>query len=333
MNVEKWKIALGVVVVLGIVAYNACFVVNETELAVVTRLGEPVRKPITGAGLKFKVPFVETAIFFEKRIIKWYGRPNPIPTKDKKFIYIDTMARWRIKDPLLFLQRAGKVEKAQGLIDGIIDSVVRDHVSKNYLVELVRSDGWEEAKQKLKEAGIHEYQMLTGGGEGTGAEESAGLLRKGREKITREMLADGARRFPEYGMELLDIRITRINYEESVQQKVFERMISERKRIAAQYRSEGEGERAAILRRMEKEQAKIRSEAFRESQQIRGRSDAEATRIYAEAFSKNAEFFAFYRTLDFYQNFSNPRGVFVLSTDAEILKNQTDNKGVAPRVK
>jgi modulator of FtsH protease HflC len=333
MKAQKWKVALGAVIVLIVLAYNACFVVTETKLAVITRLGKPVREPISQAGLHYKIPFIETATFFEKRVIKWYGRPNPIPTKDKKFIYIDTMARWRIKDPLLFLQRAEKVEKAQGLIDGIIDSVVRDHVSKNYLVELVRSEGWEEAKQKLKEAGIQEYQMLTGGAEGSGVEESAGPLRKGREKITREMLADGARRFPEYGMELLDIRITRINYEESVQQKVFERMISERKRIAAQYRSEGEGERAAILGRMEKELAKIRSEAYRESQQIRGRADAEATRIYADAYNKNVEFFAFYRTLDFYQNFSNPRGVFVLSTDSEIFKYLTDNKGVGPRVK
>jgi modulator of FtsH protease HflC len=333
MNGNRWKIVLGVVMVLVVLAYNACFVVTETELAVITRLGKPVREPITDAGLKFKIPFVETAIFFEKRIIKWYGRPNPIPTKDKKFIYIDTMARWHIKDPLLFLQRVGTVQTAQSRIDGIIDSVVRDHVSANYLVELVRSEGWEEAKQKLMEAGIQEYQTLTGGVEGIGAEGSAGPLRKGREKITREMLADGARQFPEFGMELLDIRITRINYEESVQQKVFERMISERKRIAAQYRSEGEGERAAILGRMERELAKIRSEAFRESQQIRGRADGEATRIYAEAFSKNKEFFAFYRTLDFYQNFSNPRGVFVLSTDSEIFKYLTDNKGVGPRVK
>jgi modulator of FtsH protease HflC len=333
MIVQKWKIALGVVAVLAVFAYDAVFVVTETQLAVVTRLGKPVRQPIIVAGLNFKIPFLETATFFEKRIIKWYGRPNPIPTKDKKFIYIDTMARWHIKDPLLFLQRVGKVEKAQTLVDGLIDSVVRDHVSKNYLVELVRSEGWEEAKQKLLEAGIQEYQMQAGGLEGAGSEEAAGPLRKGREKITREMLADGARLFPEYGMELLDIRITRINYEDSVQQKVFERMISERKRIAAQYRSEGEGERAAILGQMERELAKIRSEAYRESQQVRGRADAEATRIYAEAFSKNVEFFAFYRTLDFYQNFSNPRGVFVFSTDSEIFKYLTDNKGVGPRVK
>jgi len=333
MNLQKWKIVLGVVVALGFLAYNACFVVNMNEMAVITRLGKPVREPITDAGLKFKVPIVETPILFEKRIIKWYGRPNPIPTKDKKFIYIDTMARWKIKDPLLFLQRVGSVETANSRIDNIIDSVVRDHVSKNYLVELVRSEGWNEAKQKLMESGIQEYQMLTGGGEGTGAEESAGPLRKGREKITREMLADGSRQFPEFGMELLDIRITRINYEESVQQKVFERMISERKRIAAQYRSEGEGERAAILGHMERDLAKIRSEAYRESQQVRGRADAEATRIYAEAFNKNVEFFAFYRTLDFYQNFSNPRGVFVFSTDSEIFKYLTDNKGVGPRVK
>ena len=333
MNVQNLRVVLGAIVVLGFLAYNACFVVNMNQLAVVTRLGEPIRKPIIEAGLKLKVPFIENVIFFEKRIIKWYGRPNPIPTKEKNLIYIDTMARWRIKDPLLFLQRVGSVETGQSRIDNIIDSVVRDHVSKNYLVELVRSEGWEVSKQRLLEAGIQEYQMITGQGKGMGAEESAGPLRKGREKITREMLADGARQFPEFGMELLDIRITRINYEESVQQKVFERMISERKRIAAQYRSEGEGERAAILGQMERELAKIRSEAYRESQQIHGRADGEATRIYAEAFNKDVEFFAFFRTLDFYQNFSNPRGVFMFSTDSEIFKYLTSNKGVGPRVK
>jgi membrane protease subunit HflC len=145
-------------------------------------------------------------------------------------------------------------------------------------------------------------------------------MTKGREKITREMLADASRLLPEFGIELMDIRIKRINYVESVQQKVFDRMISERKRIAAQYRSEGEGERAAILGQMERELSKITSEAFRKAQEVRGKADAEATKIYADAFQKDVEFFQFYRTLEFYKNFTNTRSSFVLTTDADIFK-------------
>jgi membrane protease subunit HflC len=252
--------------------------------------------------------------------MKWDGSPNQIPTKDKKYIWVDTTARWRIKDPLLFLKRVGSFATAQSRLDGIIDSVVRDHVSNNDLVELVRSEGWEEAIQTLREAGIPDFQMPEMGAENPSSSESNDHLTKGREKITREMVADASRLLPEFGIELLDIRIKRINYVESVQQKVFDRMISERKRIAAQYRSEGEGERAATLGQMEREMAKITSEAFRKSQEIRGKADAEATRIYAEAFGKNPKFYELYRTLDFYKNFNNPKSSFVLSTDADIFK-------------
>ncbi len=308
------KILIVLVAVVAVLAVSSCFIVNETEQVVITRMGRPVGKPITEAGLNFKVPIFDTANFFEKRIMKWDGNPNQIPTKDKKYIWVDTTARWRIKDPLLFLMRAGTLQTANSRLDGIIDSVVRDHVSNNDLVELVRSEGWSEARQKLQEAGIPETQLLTG----TEGEQSDRLV-KGREKITREMVADASKLLPEFGIELLDIRIKRINYEESVQQKVFERMISERKRIAAQYRSEGEGERAATLGQMERELAKITSEAYRKSQEIRGKADAEATRIYAEAFGKNTEFFSLYRTLDLYRNFNN-NSSFMLSTDAEIFK-------------
>jgi modulator of FtsH protease HflC len=323
-------LAIALIVVL-IIASSALFVVDETEQVVITQLGKPVGQPITEAGLHFKIPLIQKATFFEKRIMKWDGRPNQIPTKDKKYIWVDTTARWHIKDPLQFLKRVGSLETANSRLDGIIDSVVRDHVSNNYLVELVRSEGWEEAKQKLMEAGIQEYQLLLGSSEGMGSEESPGPLSKGREKITREMLADGARLFPEYGMELLDIRIKRINYVDSVQQKVFDRMISERKRIAAQYRSEGEGERAAILGQMERELSKINSEAFRDAQQVRGKADAESTRIYAEAYGKDPDFFGFYRTLDLYQNFNNSKSTFVMSTDAEIFRYLKSSKDKGER--
>ncbi|MGA2402875.1 MAG: protease modulator HflC [Syntrophobacteraceae bacterium] len=310
------KIGAGVLIALAILTGASFFVVSETQQVVITQLGRPVGQPITEAGLHFKVPFIQTANFFEKRIMKWDGSPNQIPTKDKKYIWVDTTARWRIKDPLLFLKRVGSIPTAHSRLDGIIDSVVRDHVSNNDLVELVRSEGWAEAKQKLQEAGIPDFQVLESGFE---TPEQTDHLQKGREKITREMVSDASRLLPEFGIELLDIRIKRINYVESVQQKVFDRMISERKRIAAQYRSEGEGERAAILGQMERELAKLTSEAYRKSQEIRGKADAEATRIYAEAFNKDAEFFSLYKTLELYRNFNN-NSSFLLSTDADVFK-------------
>ena len=319
MMVSGLRFLIPIMLVLAVFIGGAFFVVNETEQVVITQLGKPVGEPITKAGLHFKIPLIQMANYFEKRIMKWDGSPNQIPTKDKKYIWVDTTARWRIKDPLLFLKRVGSLTTAHSRLDGIIDSVVRDHVSDNDLVELVRSEGWEEAKQTLREAGIPDFQLLEAASEGAAGEDNDHLT-KGREKITRDMVADASRLLPEFGIELMDIRIKRINYVESVQQKVFDRMISERKRIAAQYRSEGEGERAAILGQMEREMAKITSEAYRKSQEVRGKADAEATRIYAESFGKNPKFYELYRTMDFYKSFNNPRSSFVLSTDADIFK-------------
>ena len=319
------------ILVLLIVCVTASFfVVTETEQVVITMLGKPVGEPIVQAGLHFKIPLVQKANFFERRIMKWDGSPNQIPTRDKKYIWVDSTARWRIKDPLLFLKRVGSLTTAQSRLDGIIDSVVRDHVSNNDLVELVRSEGWEEAKQTLQEAGIPDFELLDKSGATAIPGDVDDHMTKGREKITREMVADASRLLPEFGIELMDIRIKRINYVESVQQKVFDRMISERKRIAAQYRSEGEGERAAVLGQMERELSKITSEAFRKAQEVRGKADAEATKIYADAFQKDVEFFQFYRTLEFYRNFTNSRSSFVLTTDADIfkyLKNSGEKSG------
>ncbi|MBP8645991.1 MAG: protease modulator HflC [Syntrophobacteraceae bacterium] len=301
-------------------AGSALFVVNETEQVIITQFGKPVGEPITQAGLHFKLPMIQKANYFEKRIMKWDGNPNQIPTKDKKYIWVDSTARWRIQDPLLFLKRVGSIAVAHSRLDGIINSVVRDHVSNNDLVELVRSEGWEEARQKLQEAGIPDVQFMDSRDNWPYGEEMSDHLTKGREKITREMVADASRLLPEFGIKLMDIRIKRINYIDSVQQKVFERMISERKRIAAQYRSEGEGERAAVLGQMERELARINSEAFRTAQEIHGKADAEATRVYADAFGKDPVFYEFYRTMEYYRNFNNPKSSFVLSTEADIFK-------------
>lgn len=317
-------IAAILAIAVGILTAGALYVVDETKQVVVTQLGRPIGKPITEAGLHLKVPFIQKANFFEKRVMEWDGRPTQIPTRDKKYIWVDTTARWRILDPLLFLQRAGSVATVLSRLDGIIDSIVRDQVSNNNLEELVRSEGWEEAKQKLMEAGLPDMQFL-----GAFRDAHSDKLLKGRERITREMVVNATDLVPEFGIELLDIRIKRINYVDSVQEKVFDRMISERQRIAAQYRSEGEGERAAILGQMEREMARINSEAFRTSQELRGKADAEATRIYAEAFGQDVGFFEFYRTLDFYKNFNNPNSSFVLTTAADIFKYLKDGTGAA----
>ncbi len=310
------KIGIVAIVVLAIVAGTCFFVVSETQQVVITQFGRPVGSPITEAGLHFKLPFIQTANFFEKRIMKWDGRPDQIATRDKKYIWVDTTARWLVRDPLLFLERVGTLATAQSRLDGIIDSVVRDRVSDNDLVELVRSEGWEEAKQRFIETGAPEPQIIGPGFENAEQNEP---LKKGREQITREMVADASKLISEFGMQLLDIRITRINYVESVQQEVFKRMISERKRIAAQYRSEGEGERAAILGQMERELAKLTSEAYRKSQEIRGKADAEATKIFADAYGQDTEFFSLYRTLELYRNF-NHNSSFLLGTDADVFK-------------
>jgi membrane protease subunit HflC len=320
MTLGNVRILVGVLVILVFLASDALYVVTETEQVVITQLGKPIGKPVTAAGLHFKLPILQKANYFEKRVMKWDGSPNQIPTRDKKYIWVDTTARWRIDDPLLFLMRVGSLQTAASRLDGIIDSVVRDHVSDNNLVELVRSEGWEHARQKLEEAGVAEGSFMALTPETQVAEEVSEQMTKGREKITREMVADASRLLPEFGIALMDIRIKRIKFVESVQQKVFERMISERKRIAAQYRSEGEGERAAILGQMERELAKITSEAYRKSQEVRGKADAEATRIYADAFGKDSEFFEFYRTLELYRSFNNPGSTFVLSTDADVFK-------------
>ena len=320
MNTRAIQTLIAFAVVALLLGVDTFFVVNEAQQVVITQFGRPVGKPITQAGFHFKSPFIQKANTFEKRVMKWDGSPNQIPTRDKKYIWVDVTARWRIQDPLLFLQRVGTIPIANSRLDGIIDSVVRDYVSNNELVELVRSEGWEEARQRLRDAGIPDFQLLGLESAESPVGEVSGRLVKGREAITREMVADAGRLLPEFGIELLDIRIKRINYVESVQQKVFERMISERKRIAAQYRSEGEGERAATLGQMERELAKITSEAYRKSQETRGKADAEATRIYAAAFSQNSSFFEFYRTLDFYKNFNNPRSSFVLTTDSDVFK-------------
>ena len=310
MKNRALQILLAVIIVVAVASTGAFYVVGEGEQVVITQFGKPVGDAVKEAGLKLKVPFIQTVNRFEKRILKWDGSPNQMPTKDKKLIWVDTTARWRISDPLLYLTRVTTETTALSRLDGIIDSVVRDAVSENDLVELVRSEGWENAQEQIKEIGYSE----------TVSPEIVAPLKTGREKIMRAMQQSASKLTPEFGIELVDVRIKRINYVDSVLKKVFERMISERKRIAAQYRSEGEGEAARINGEMQKELKRISSEAFRQAQEIRGRADASATKIYGDAFNKDPEFYSFFKTLELYREQDNTKTRMILTTDSDFYK-------------
>jgi membrane protease subunit HflC len=305
------QVLLALIVVAAMVSTGAFYVVNEGEQVVITQFGRPVGVAVKDAGLNFKIPFIQAVNRFEKRLLNWDGSPNQIPTKDKKLIWVDTTARWRISDPLLYLTRVTTKTTALSRLDGIIDSVVRDAVSENDLVELVRSEGWAGAVgEKVSDAGYAQKEV----------QEVSRPLEVGREKITRAMLLSASKLAPEFGIELVDVRIKRINYVDSVLKKVFERMISERKRIAAQYRSEGEGEAARINGEMQKELKRISSEAFRTAQELRGKADAEATKIYGDAYNRDPEFYSFSKTLELYREQEHNKTRMILTTDSDFYK-------------
>ena len=311
MKSRAMQVLLALIVVAAIVSTGAFYVVNEGEQVVITQFGRPVGVAVKDAGLNFKIPFIQAVNRFEKRLLNWDGSPNQIPTKDKKLIWVDTTARWRISDPLLYLTRVTTKTTALSRLDGIIDSVVRDAVSENDLVELVRSEGWAGAVgERVSDAGYAQKEV----------QEVGRPLEVGREKITRAMLLSASKLAPEFGIELVDVRIKRINYVDSVLKKVFERMISERKRIAAQYRSEGEGQAARINGEMQKELKRISSEAFRTAQEIRGKADAEATGIYGSAYNQDPGFYSFSKTLELYREQEHNKTRMILTTDNDFYK-------------
>jgi membrane protease subunit HflC len=285
------------------------FQVPEWQQAIVLQFGRPIGEPITEPGLYLKIPFVQEVRRFDRRLLIWDGDPNQIPTKGREFIWIDTTARWRIVDARKFLENVATEDGARSRLDDIIDSVVRDQVSGSELAELVRSSTWEVPEEEELAEATPEQE-----------EELKKQVVRGREEITRTILAEARKVIPQYGIDLVDVRIKRLNYVESVREKVYERMISERKRIAAQFRSEGEGEAAEILGAMEKDLLEIRSGAYRRAQEIRGKADAEATRIYGEAFNRDPEFFAFSETLEAYKDAQNPESVMILTTDSDYYR-------------
>jgi membrane protease subunit HflC len=296
------------VVVLGLllVLLNSLYIVSETNQVIITQFGEPIGGAITSPGLKIKTPFIQKANFFEKRWLEWDGDVNQIPTKDKKYIWVDTYARWRISDPLVFFQRVRDERGAQSRIDDIIDGETRNAVANFDLIEIVRSTNRE--FELTEEIAILDIAS------------AIPKIETGREKITHIILEKSSQITPEFGVELKDIRIKRVNYVEEVQRKVFDRMIAERQRIASKYRSEGDGKSAEIRGQKERELKRIQSEAYKRAQEIKGKADAEATRIYADAYNRDPEFYQFMKTLETYRTIMDKNTWLLLSTDSEYLK-------------
>ncbi len=299
-------IVAGAFFIFLIILLSSLYTVSETNQVIITQFGEPKGDAVTKPGLHMKVPFIQQAHFFEKRWLEWDGDANQIPTKDKKYIWVDTYARWRISNPLVFYQRVRDERGAQSRIDDIIDGVTRNVIANFDLIEIVRSSNREfEITEEIAILDIAE---------------AIPEIETGREKIAQIILERTSLITPEFGVELKDIKIKGINYVEEVQRKVFDRMIAERKRIASKYRSEGDGKSAEIRGQKERELKKIQSEAYRTAQEIKGKADAEATKIYARAYNLDPEFYQFTKTLDTYRAIFDKETLLLLSTDAEFLK-------------
>lgn len=301
-----WSGLIIISLMLAIVVYESAYTINEWEQVVITQFGE-IRYAVRTPGLKFKAPFIQNATIFDKRWLEWEGNANEIPTKDKKYVWVEVYARWRITDPIKFFQRLRDERSAHSRIDDIIDGEVRNVIASHDLIDIVRTSS-------------REFEQGDNYDEVAESEKGAFQATVGREKLTRLILDKSSAVMPEYGIQLADIQVKRVNYVESVQQKVFERMISERKRIAERYRSEGQGKAAEISGKVERERLSIESEAYRKAEEIKGKADAEAARIYASAYNVNPSLYEFLKSLDAYKRIVNQDTNIVLSTDSELLR-------------
>jgi membrane protease subunit HflC len=302
----KWGITTGWIVLLLIVAVSSLYTVSETEQVLITQFGRPVGGIIATPGLHLKTPFVQVVHRFDKRWLEYDGDPNEIPTKDKKYIWVDTYARWRIADPLRFYQAVGDEVGGQSRLDDIVDGQTRNAIASFDLLEAVRTTNRPfETTEEL--AGI-------------GSEEAAGHIENGRTAIEKIILDKAAAITPQFGIELVDVRIKRLNYVESVQQKVFDRMTSERKRIAERSRSEGQGRAAEILGEKERDVKSATSAGYKSAQEIKGKADAQAAAIYARAYGRDPGFYEFVKSLETLDAATDKDTWLLLSTDAEVMR-------------
>jgi modulator of FtsH protease HflC len=308
------QVAVPAILVLGaFVLMNSIYTVSEVEQVIITQFGKPVGTPVTTAGLKGKLPFIQDVNPIDKRILEWDGSPSDMPTKDKLYISVDLFARWRITDPLQYFLRLRDERSAQSRLDDILGSEIRNAVAKHELIEIIRTT---KDRVPLRDT------LLTG----TELETDVGTLvpiQKGRKLVEQEIFAAAAEKVQVFGIELLDIRFKRINYNESVRPKIYDRMISERRQIAERFLSEGNGEAARIRGNRVRDLDKIQSEAYKSVEEIRGAADAKATEIYAQAYNQSreaVEFYEFTRTMQSYKSIIGKNTTLVLSTDSDLFK-------------
>jgi len=303
----KFKILIIPIIIALIILYSAAYVVDETEQVVITQFGEAIGEPKTEPGLYFKIPMIQQANYFPKNLLEWDGDPGQVPTLDKTFIWVDTFARWKIVDPLKFFETVNNVVGALARLDDIIDPAVRNFITSYPLIETVRMTNRELDTFEVGLGQVGEPRHLA-------------QVLLGRRQIIKGILEQARPKLQEFGIDIVDVKIKRLNYVEQVQKSVFQRMIAERKQIAEKFRSEGKGEARKIEGNQEKDLKRITSEAYREAQEIMGKADGEAALIYAQAYGKDPSFYSFIKTLSIYKETMDKNSSLILSTDTDFLK-------------
>ena len=295
-----------IVIIFFLVIGRPLYTVDETEQVIITQFGRPIGNAITEPGLHIKVPFIQKTSFFAKNLLEWDGDPGQIPTKDKTFIWVDTFARWKIVDPLKFYKAVNNENLAQKKLDDILNPTINNFIASNDLIEAVRSTDriLTESKTKKGPQDIPDLNKIT----------------IGRAGMTKGILEQAAPKLAEFGIEIVDFRIKRINYVEEVRKKVYERMIAERNQISEKFRSEGKGESKKIQGEQQKELRRIQSEAYKKVEEIKGKADATATNIYAEAFGKDPEFYSFINTIEIYKKSLDENIKVILSTNSDFFQ-------------
>jgi membrane protease subunit HflC len=309
MNSNIIKISILTIASLALVlVFSSAYMVDETEQVVITQFGRIVGEPVKAPGLKFKTPFIQTANYFPKNLLEWDGDPGQVPTKDKTYIWVDTFARWKISDPVLYFQTVKDEFSALKRLDDIIDPAMRNLITSYPLVETVRNtdrsmDTFDVADDTENKNRRVRYTVDLG-----------------RDEITRRIVAQSRKKLEKFGIELVDMKIKRVNYIDSVRRSVYDRMIAERNQIAEKFRAEGKGEASNIRGEKEKELQKIKSEAYRTAQETKGHADAKATQIYAAAYGVDPDFYAFQKTMEVYKKSLSKDSSLILSTDSDLMK-------------
>jgi len=304
-----------IIIILLFIGSMCVYTVDETEQVVITQFGKPIGPAIQEPGIQFKIPYF-TANFFPKNLLEWDGDPDQIPTLDKKFIWVDTFARWKIVSPLKYFQTLNNEMNAQARLDDILNSTIRNAITEHPLLDTVRN-----TDRRL------EIDTFDSGVGGSKKENVIDEVKTGRAKIAKRILDEAQPKLEKFGIKLVDVKIKRINYEEDVQKSVYDRMIAERNQRAEKFRSEGQGEARKLEGDREKEMKRIESEAYKRAQEIKGKADAKATLIYAKAYGKDPEFYSFIQTLEIYKQSMDKDSSLVLSTDSEFLKYFKGYKG------